>query len=78
MYSVKVENNLSMLDFRFYKEEKLCFVLYNTQSYINSESASLDSWCTGTLLNRIIRAQLEGMGDARSARYRGGDIMGWR
>ena len=28
------------------------------------------SWCTGTLLNRIITAQWEGMGDVGSARYK--------
>ena len=32
-------------------------------------SASHDNWCTGTLLNRIITAQWEGMGDVGSARY---------
>ena len=32
-------------------------------------SASHDSWCTGTLLNRITSALWEGMGDVGSARY---------
>ena len=36
---------------------------------INSKSASLGNWCTGTLLNRIVTAQWEGIGDAGSARY---------
>ena len=37
--------------------------------YINSYSASHDNWCTGTLWNRIITAQCEGMGEVGSARY---------
>ena len=36
---------------------------------VNSLSASHDNWCTATLLNRIITAQWEGMGDVGSARY---------
>ena len=32
-------------------------------------SASHDNWCTETLLNRVITAQWEGMGDVRVARY---------
>ena len=32
-------------------------------------SASHGNWCTATLLNRIITAQWEGMGDVGSARY---------
>ena len=36
---------------------------------INSYSASRDNWCTGTLWNRIITAQCEGMGEVGSARY---------
>ena len=32
-------------------------------------SASQDNWCTGTLLNRMITAQWEGMGDVGSAMY---------
>ena len=35
----------------------------------NSYSASHDHWCTGTLLNKIMTAQWEGMGDVGSARY---------
>ena len=37
--------------------------------YINSYSASHGNWCTGTLWNRIITAQCEGMGEVGSARY---------
>ena len=33
------------------------------------ESASRDNWCTGTLWNRIMTAQCEGMGEVGSARY---------
>ena len=40
----------------------LCF-------FFNSYSASHDNWCTGTLLNRIMTSQWEGMGDVASARY---------
>ena len=36
---------------------------------LNSWNASHDNWCTGTLLNRMITAQWEGMGDVGSARY---------
>ena len=36
---------------------------------INSYSASHDSWCTGTLWNRIMTAQCEGIGEVGSARY---------
>ena len=36
---------------------------------INSYSASHDNRCTGTLLNRRITTQWEGMGDVGSARY---------
>ena len=36
---------------------------------VNSYSASHDNWCTGTLLNRRITTQWEGMGDIGSARY---------
>ena len=39
------------------------------QASINSLSASHSNWCTATLLNRIITAQWEGMGDVGSARY---------
>ena len=35
----------------------------------NSLSASHDNWSTATLLNRVITAQWEGMGDVGSARY---------
>ena len=35
----------------------------------NSSGASRDNWCTGTLWNRIITAQCEGMGEVGSARY---------
>ena len=35
----------------------------------NSKSASHDNWCIETLLNRIITAQWEGMGDVGAARY---------
>ena len=37
--------------------------------HINSYSASHDNWCTGTLLNRVITVQWEGMGDVGVARY---------
>ena len=37
--------------------------------HINSWSASHDNWCTGTLLNRIITAQWEGMRDVGSVGY---------
>ena len=33
------------------------------------KSASHNNWCTGTLLNELITAQWEGMGDVGSARY---------
>ena len=33
------------------------------------QNASHDSWCTGTLLNRIITAQWEGIGDVGSPKY---------
>ena len=36
---------------------------------INCYSASHDNWCTETLLNRVITAQWEGMGDVGAARY---------
>ena len=36
---------------------------------MTSLSANHDNWCTVTLLNRIITAQWEGMGDVGSARY---------
>ena len=36
---------------------------------VNSYSASHDNWCTGTLWNRVITAQCEGMGEVGSARY---------
>ena len=36
---------------------------------ITCYSASHDNWCTGALLNRLITAQWEGMGDVGSARY---------
>ena len=41
----------------------------NNKFNVNSYSASHDSWCTGTLINRIITPQWEGMGDVGSARY---------
>ena len=41
----------------------------NTHLFTNSLSVSHGNWCTGTLLNRIITAQWEGMGDVGSARY---------
>ena len=47
---------------RFYVFAYSCFV-------VNSYSASHNNWCTATLLNRIITAQWEGMGDVGSARY---------
>ena len=42
-----------------------CVVLLLVSSY----SAGHGNWCAGTLLNRIITAQWEGMGDVGSARY---------
>ena len=36
---------------------------------LNSYSASHDNRCTETLLNRVITAQREGMGDVGAARY---------
>ena len=47
-------------DFLGYRAESMLF---------NSYSASHDNWCTGTLLNRVITAQWEGMGDVGAARY---------
>ena len=38
-------------------------------AFKNSLSASHDNWCTVKLLNRIITAQWEGMGNVGSARY---------
>ena len=43
--------------------------LLKALSVSNSLSASHDNWCTAALLNRIITAQWEGMGDVGSARY---------
>ena len=43
--------------------------LWNLVLTVNSYNASHDSWCTGTLLNRIVAAQWEGMGDVGLARY---------
>ena len=40
----------------------------HVRSQLN-ESAIRDNWCTGTLWNRIITAQCEGMGEVGSARY---------
>ena len=40
----------------------------NGSCHINSYSASHDNWCTGTLWNRVITAQCEGMGEVWSAR----------
>ena len=40
-----------------------------TNAHVNSCSASRDNCCTGTLLNRIMTRQWEGMGDVGSARY---------
>ena len=40
------------------------------ERYINCYSSSHNNWCTGTLFNRIIIAQWEGMGDVVSARYK--------
>ena len=42
-----------------------CFVSHDLNSY----SASHNNWCTETLLNRVITAQWEGMGDVGAARY---------
>ena len=49
----------------------LCFQLNGatTKRPINSYSASHSNWCTGTLVNRTITIQWEGMGDVGSARY---------
>ena len=44
-------------------------VLLHTGLINNSVSASHNNWCIATLLNRIITAQWEGMGDVGSARY---------
>ena len=41
----------------------------NSLFIFNSYSASHDNWCTGTLWNRVITAQCEGMGEVGSARY---------
>ena len=43
--------------------------LSRRHSLVTVQSASHDNWCTGTLLNRVITAQWEGMGDVGSARY---------
>ena len=52
-------------------EEGWCFMWGNNQwrETFNSYSASHDNWCTGTLWNRIMTAQCEGMGEVGSARY---------
>ena len=39
------------------------------QDHFISYSASHDNWCTGTLWNRIMTAQCEGMGEEGSVRY---------
>ena len=44
-------------------------ITFYSADIINSESVSHDNLCTETLLNRIITAQWEGMGDVGSARY---------
>ena len=46
-----------------------CLKLLLSELTFNSYSASHDNWCTGTLWNRIITAQCEGMGEVGSARY---------
>ena len=61
------------------KEEHRCEVRYECwymrteiamyEYGFNSYSANHDNWCTGTLWNRIITAQCEGMGEVGSARY---------
>ena len=53
-----------------------CIVVWNLHKQnmcvcldISCCSASHDNWCPGAVLNRIITAQWEGMGDVGSARY---------
>ena len=54
----------------FSNNAKLLHIKSNSLfKHINSLSASHDNWCTETLLNRIITAQCEGMGEVGSARY---------
>ena len=49
--------------------EYICTNSVVTVSTINSYSASHDNWCTGTLWNRVITAQCEGMGEVGLARH---------
>ena len=49
--------------------QKIALYMNGFGPIINSQSASRDNWCAGTLLNRIITAQWEGMGDVGSVRY---------
>ena len=45
------------------------FIAVTSTRALTLGSASHDNWCTGTLLNSIITAQRQGMGDVGSARY---------
>ena len=50
----------------------ICFITPTTLNHgkiITLKSGHHDNWCTGTLLNRIIKTQWEGMGDVGSVRY---------
>ena len=56
-----VSRNALLEDYLWRFHTSVTFSLWAVQDHAN--------WCTGTLLNRIITTQWEGMGDARSARY---------
>ena len=67
--------DISQLAYKYYYTDALsiwhaAFYLYHACIIsLNSYSASHGNWCTGTLVNRTITVQWEGMGDVGSARY---------
>ena len=67
--------NFSLLSYFMYAESQnvsyQIFIWPESPQFwlFNSYSASHDNWCTETLLNRVITAQCEGMGEVGSARY---------
>ena len=58
-----------MASWNFWKQSSMHASNVNMRQNVNSYSASHDNWCTGTLWNRVITAQCEGMGEVGSARY---------
>ena len=68
---VQYERTLSHWAYHWNKRSTAAVLKFCSKLFLpwSCASANHDNWCTGTLLNRLIAAQWEGMRDVGSARY---------